>query len=56
MELLCDVSDYATRVVLRKRIDKKPHVIYYVSRTLNEEQVNYIVTEKEFLVVVFGFE
>jgi len=43
-------------VVLGQRIDKKPYVIYYVSHTLNKAQVNYIVTEKEFLAIVFGFE
>ncbi|XP_070035437.1 uncharacterized protein [Nicotiana tomentosiformis] len=29
--------------------------IYYASRTLNEAQVNYATTEKEFFVVVFAF-
>jgi len=31
-------------------------VIYYVSRTLNDAQLNYTTTEKEFFVVVFALE
>ena len=53
---MCDVSDYVVGVVLGQRIDKKPYVIYYASHTLNEVQVNYTVTKKEFLAAVLGFE
>ena len=35
-ELMCDASDYAVGAVLGQRKDKKPHVIYYASKTLNE--------------------
>jgi len=31
-------------------------VIYYASHILTKAQMNYIVTEKEFLTVVFAFE
>ena len=31
-------------------------MIYYSSRTLNDAQQNYTMTEKEFLVVVFALE
>jgi len=31
-------------------------VIYYSSRTLNDAQQNYTMTEKEFLAVVFALE
>jgi len=55
-ELMCDASDYAVGVVLGQHIDKKSHVIYYASHTLNHAQINYTVTEKEFLTVVFSFE
>jgi len=34
-ELMCDASNYALGVVLAKRIDKQPRVIYYASRTLD---------------------
>ncbi|KAM2163181.1 hypothetical protein ACFX1Q_040893 [Malus domestica] len=52
-ELMCDASDYALGAVLRQMKDKRPHVIYYASRTLNDAQLNYSTTEKELLAVVF---
>jgi len=51
-----DASNYAVGVVLGQMIDKKPHVIYYVSHILNKTQVNYTMTKKEFLTVAFRFE
>ena len=54
-ELMCNASDYAVEVVL-ERVDKKPHIIYYASHNLNDAQLNYIVTEKEFLGVIFGLK
>ncbi|CAN6547329.1 unnamed protein product [Malus baccata var. baccata] len=55
-ELMCDASDYALRAVLGQRKDKRPHVIYYASRTLNDAQLNYSTTKKELLVVVFALD
>ncbi|CAN6554537.1 unnamed protein product [Malus baccata var. baccata] len=55
-ELMCNASDYALGVVLGQRKDKQPHVIYYVSRTLNDAQLNYSITEKELLDVVFALD
>ncbi|CAN6567700.1 unnamed protein product [Malus baccata var. baccata] len=55
-ELMCDASDYALGVVLGQRKDKRPYVIYYASRTLNDTQLNYSTTEKELLVVVFALD
>ncbi|CAL8085223.1 unnamed protein product [Prunus armeniaca] len=55
-ELMCDASDYALGAVLGQRKDKKPHVIYYASRTLNDAQLNYSTTKKELLVVVFALD
>ena len=34
-------------------VDKKPYVIYYASKTLNDAQLNYTTTKKELLTVVF---
>ncbi|PKA56009.1 hypothetical protein AXF42_Ash014681 [Apostasia shenzhenica] len=51
-----DASDYVLGAILGQRIDNKPHVIHYASHTLNETQLNYTITEKEFLAVVFAFE
>ncbi|CAN6566321.1 unnamed protein product [Malus baccata var. baccata] len=55
-ELMCDASDYALGAVLGQRRDKRPHVIYYASRTLNDAQLNYSTTEKELLAVVFALD
>ena len=53
---MCDASDFAVGAVLGQRRDKKPHVIYYASRTLNSAQMNYTTTEKELLAVVFALD
>ncbi|XP_078433682.1 uncharacterized protein LOC144704977 [Wolffia australiana] len=55
-EIMCDASDFAVGAVLGQRIEKKPVVIYYASKTLNEAQVNYTTTEKELLAIVFALE
>jgi len=55
-EIMCDDSDFAIGAVLGQRIDNKQHVIYYASRTLNDTQLNYTATKKEFLTVVFALE
>jgi len=44
---------------LGQQSDKKPYVIYYVSKALNEAQQNYstyTITKKELLVVVYAIE
>ena len=53
---MCDASDYAIGAILGQRKDKKPHVIYYASKTLNEAQMNYSTTEKELLAMVFALD
>ena len=53
---MCDASDYAIGAILGQRIDNKPMVIYYVSRTLANAQLNYTTTEKELLAVVFALQ
>ncbi|XP_070003098.1 uncharacterized protein [Nicotiana sylvestris] len=55
-ELMCDASDYAVGAVLGQRKDKLMHPIYYASRTLSGAQLNYTVTVKEMLIVVFAFD
>ena len=39
-ELMCDASDHAVGAILGQRVDKKPYVIYYASKTLNDAQMN----------------
>ena len=53
---MCDASDFVVGAVLGQRVDKKLHVIYYASKTLDNAQVNYTTTEKELLAVVFAFD
>nr|XP_016432369.1 PREDICTED: uncharacterized protein LOC107759025 [Nicotiana tabacum] len=48
-ELMCDASDLAIGAVLGQRRNKIFHSIYYASKTLNLDQMNYTVTEKELL-------
>ena len=49
-------SDFAVGAVLGQRKDKKLHVIYYASKTIDEAQCRYATTEKELLAIVFAFE
>ncbi|RVW92525.1 Pol polyprotein [Vitis vinifera] len=42
---------FAIGAVLGQREDGKPYVIYYASKTLNEAQRNYTITEKELLAM-----
>jgi hypothetical protein len=55
-EIMCDASNYAVGAVLGQKLDGKPTVIYYASKTLDEAQRNYTVTEKELLAVVYALE
>ncbi|XP_041996930.1 uncharacterized protein LOC121746986 [Salvia splendens] len=53
---MCDASDYAVRAVLGQKIEGKRYVIFYASKTLNQAQRNYDITEKEMLAMVYSFE
>ena len=55
-ELMCDASDYAVGVVLGHRKGKMFHTIYYASKVLNDAQINYAMTEKELLAIVFALK
>ncbi|XP_070036243.1 uncharacterized protein [Nicotiana tomentosiformis] len=55
-ELMYDASDFAIRPILGQKREKIFHSIYYTSKTLNPAQMNYIVTEKELLAVVWAFD
>ena len=54
-EIICDASDFTVGTVLVQRINKKPTVICYASKTLADAQLNYTTTE-EFLAVIFALE
>ncbi|CAN6455637.1 unnamed protein product [Victoria cruziana] len=53
---MCDASDYAIGAILGQRVEKKPVVIYYASKSLIDAQLNYTTTKKKMLVVVFALE
>ena len=53
---MCDASDLAIGVVLGKKEDENPYVVYYASKTLNEAQRNYTTTEKELLAMVYSLD
>jgi hypothetical protein len=47
-----DASDIAIGDVLGQEEDKKPYAIYFISKNLSPAELNYTVTEKEFLAVI----
>ena len=55
-EIMCDSSDFAVGTVLGQQINKKPTAICYACKTLADAQLNYTITEKELLAVVFALE
>ncbi|XP_070035004.1 uncharacterized protein [Nicotiana tomentosiformis] len=55
-ELMCDASDVAVGDVLGQRVTKIFYPVYYARKTMNDAQVNYTVTEKELLAIVFAME
>jgi hypothetical protein len=48
-----DASDTAIDAVLGKQEDKYPYVIYYINKNMALAELNYTVTEIEFLAVVY---
>ncbi|XP_024013068.1 uncharacterized protein LOC112087279 [Eutrema salsugineum] len=46
-EVIKDASDYAVGAVLGQRKDRKLHVIYYASRTLDSAQEKYLMIKKD---------
>jgi len=45
---MCDASDYVVGAVLGQRKNKFFHAIHYASKVLNDAQINYATTEKEY--------
>nr|GEV71094.1 DNA-directed DNA polymerase [Tanacetum cinerariifolium] len=55
-KLMCDAIDFAIGVVLGKRQEKHFRHIHYANKTMSEAELNYTMTEKEMLAVVYAFE
>eukprot|EP00253_Pinus_taeda_P022646 PITA_22646 len=51
-QISSDASDTAIGAVLGQEEDRKPYAIYYISKNLSPAELNYTVTEKEFLAVI----
>jgi hypothetical protein len=51
-QISTDASDIAIGVVLGQEEEKKPYAIYFISKNLTLAELNYTVTEKEFLAVI----
>ena len=49
-----DVLDLAIGVALGQEENKQSYVIYYISKNLSSVELNYTVTEKEFLAIIFA--
>jgi hypothetical protein len=49
-----DASQTAVGAVLGQQEDKIPYTVYYVSKNLAPAELNYTVTEKEFLAVIYA--
>ena len=47
-----DASDIVVGIILGQLEEKKPYSIYYTSKNLAPVELNYTVTEKEFLALV----
>lgn len=50
-----DSSQKIVGAILGQRVDKIPYAIYYVSKNLIPVELNYTVTEKEFMDVIYVF-
>jgi hypothetical protein len=50
--LSIDASDNPIEVVLGQKEDHQSYAIYFVRKNLSPAELNYAVTEKEFLVVI----
>ena len=49
-----DASDIAIGAVLGQQDGQVPYAIYYISKNLALAELNYTVTEKEFLAIVYS--
>eukprot|EP00253_Pinus_taeda_P033590 PITA_33590 len=51
-QISSDASDTTIGAVLGQEEDKKPYAIYYIRKNVSPAELNYTVTEKEFLAVI----
>jgi hypothetical protein len=51
-----DASDFAVSAILGQTKDRKHYAISYAGKTLTRPQLNYAITEKELLAVIFAID
>ena len=49
-----DASDTTIGAVLGWKDGQAPYAVYYISKNLSPAELNYTVTKKEFLAIVFS--
>ena len=53
-DVYTDASDKVIGAALGQEEDKKPYAIYYISKNLIPAELNYTITEKDFLAVIYA--
>lgn len=51
-----DALDREIRVAMRQFKGKIPHEKYFINKNLSKDELNYTITEKEFIVVVHSLK
>lgn len=54
LQIHTEASDYAIGAVLGQKVDKLENAIYYISKNLQGPELNYTVTKKEMLAVIYA--
>nr|KYP53119.1 Retrovirus-related Pol polyprotein from transposon 17.6 [Cajanus cajan] len=51
-----DDDFFSSFSLLKQKLSSVFHVIHYASKVFNETQINYAITKKELLVIIYSFE